>query len=141
MGPRVLINGMIKQIKLLDILNSKDVLALASIGFMVWAIALKFPLGNGAHFDSGPSRTAKAAQSVGTSRQPSAARNTRYTPYRKNSTDTTANKIAALRVALAFQASWGCATGHVTSAALAAGQHTQNRCSIDAKVGSSQIPN
>ena len=41
-------------------------LALASIGFMVWAIALKFPLGNGAHFDGGPSRTAKAAQSVGT---------------------------------------------------------------------------
>ena len=49
MGPRVLINGMIKQIKLLDILNSKDVLALASIGFMVRAIALKFPFGNGAH--------------------------------------------------------------------------------------------
>jgi len=40
----------IKEIELLKILNSKDVLALASIGFMVWAIALKFPLGNGAHF-------------------------------------------------------------------------------------------
>jgi hypothetical protein len=35
---------------LLKILNSKDVLALASTGFMVWAIALKFPFGNGAHF-------------------------------------------------------------------------------------------
>src|SRR5262249_39610301 len=40
----------IKEIELLKILNSKDVLALASIGFMVWAIALKFPFGNGAHF-------------------------------------------------------------------------------------------